>query len=48
MRDQDRLDGASNFGIWKARLSLLLEENGIKDYVTSVVAVPTDVTQLAT
>jgi hypothetical protein len=48
LRDQDRLDGASNFGVWKARLSLLLEENGIKDYVTSVVAVPTDATQLAT
>ena len=40
LRDQDRLDGASNFGVWKARISLLLEENGIKDYVTSVVVVP--------
>ena len=48
LRDQDRLDTASNFGVWKARLSLLLEENGIKDYVTSVVAVHTDATQLAT
>ncbi|KAH9321246.1 hypothetical protein KI387_015885, partial [Taxus chinensis] len=47
LRDQDRLDGASNFGVWKARLSLLLEENGIKDYVTTVVTVPTDATQLA-
>ena len=48
LRDQDRLDGASNFGVWKARLSLLLEENGIKDYATIDVAVPTDATQLAT
>ena len=48
LRDQDRLDGASNFGVWKARISLLLEENGIKDYATSVVPVPTDATQLAT
>ena len=48
LRDQDRLDGASNFGVWKARLSLLLEENGIKDYATIGVAVPTDATQLAT
>ena len=48
LRDQDRLDGASNFGVWKARLSLLLEENGIKDYATIGVVVPTDATQLAT
>ena len=48
LRDQDRLDGASNFGVWKARLSLLLEENGIKDYATIGVVVPTDATPLAT
>ena len=30
LRDQDRLDGASNFSFWKARISLLLEENSIK------------------
>ena len=47
LRDQDRLDGVSNFGVWKARISLLLEENDIKNYVTSVVDVPTDATQLA-
>lgn len=44
LRDQDRLDGASNFGVWKARLSLLIEENGIKDYVTTVIVVPIDAT----
>ena len=43
-RDQDRLDGASNFSLWKARLSLLLEKNGIKDYATIDLAVPTDAT----
>ena len=48
LRDQDKLDGASTFGVWKAKISLLLEENGIKDYVTSIVVVPTVVTQLAT
>ena len=47
LRDQDRLDGASNFGVWKAKISLLLEENGIKDYTTSVVPIPMDATQLA-
>ena len=41
LRDQDRLDGAWNFGVWKARISLLLEENGIKDYATAFVAMPT-------
>ena len=44
LRDQDRLDGASNFGVWEAKISLWLEENGIKDYVTSVVPIPTDAT----
>ena len=48
LRDQDRLDGASNFGVWKARLSLLLEENRIKNYATAGLAVPTEATQLAT
>lgn len=48
LRDQDRLDGASNFGVWKARISLLLEENGIKEYFTIVVTVPTDPILLAT
>ena len=42
------MDGASNFGVWKDKISLVLEENGIKDYVTSVIVVPTDTTQLAT
>ena len=48
LRDQDRLDGASNFGVWKAWLSLLLEENGIKNYVTIGLAVPIEATQLPT
>ncbi len=47
LRDRDILDGASNFGVWKAKLSLLLEENGMNDYVTSFVAVPMDVIELA-
>ena len=39
LRDQDRLGGALNFGVWKARLSLLLEENGIKNYATIGLAI---------
>lgn len=46
LRDQNRLDDASNFGVYKAKISLLLEDNGIKDCVTIVVAIPTNVTQL--
>ena len=48
LRDQDRLDGASNFGVWKAKISLLLEENGIKDYATSGIVVPKNAIQLPT
>ena len=44
LRDQDRLDGASNFGVWKARISLLLEENGIKNYATIGLVVPIEAT----
>lgn len=42
------MDGASNSGVWKAIICLLLEENGIKEYVTTIVTVPTDATHLAT
>ena len=37
LRDQDRLDGASNYVIWKARISCLLVEHDLKAYVNSVV-----------
>jgi len=40
LRDQDRLDGASNYVIWKARFSCLLDEHDLKAYVDSVVTVP--------
>ena len=48
LRDHDILDVTLNFGVWKDRLSLLLEENGIKDYATIGIVVPRDATQLAT
>lgn len=37
LRDQDRLDGASNYVIWKAKISCLLDEHDLKAYVDSVV-----------
>ena len=42
MRDQDRLDGASNYVIWKARMSCLLDEHFLKVYVDNRVAKPVD------
>ena len=42
LRDQGRLEGASNYVIWKARISCLLDEHDLKTYVDSVVVVPAD------
>ena len=42
LRDQDKLDGASNFVIWKARILAVLDQNRIKNYALKVVAVPVD------
>lgn len=46
LRDQDRLDGASNFVIWKARILVVLDKNRIKDYALKVVVVSVDVDPL--
>lgn len=40
--DQDRFEGASNYVIWKVRISCLLDEHDLKTYVDSVVVVPAD------
>lgn len=42
-RDQETLDGASNFFIWKARILVVLDKNRIKGYALKVVVVPVDV-----
>ena len=46
LRVEDKLDGATNFSPWKARISLILEENELWDIVHSTTAnpvvVPTD------
>jgi hypothetical protein len=51
LRVEDRLDGAANFGAWKERMILLLQENELWDIVenttTHHVVVPTDATLLA-
>jgi len=46
LRDQDRLDVASNYVIWKARMSCLLDEHFLKIYVDSVVVVLADLDPL--
>lgn len=46
LRDQDRLDEASNFVIWKARILAVLDKNRIKDYALKTVVVPIDVDPL--
>jgi hypothetical protein len=51
LRVEDRLDGAVNFGAWKERMILLLQESELWDIVenstTNPVTVPTDATLLA-
>ena len=46
LRDQDRLDGASNYAIRKARMTFLLDEHALKMYVDNVMAEPQDVDPL--
>ena len=46
LRDQDRLGGASNFVIWKARILAILDKHRIKDYALKVVVEPVDVDPL--
>jgi len=45
-RDHDRLDGASNFVIWKAKILEVYDKNRIKDYALKMVVVPVDVDPL--
>jgi hypothetical protein len=42
LRVEDRLDGASNFLSWKARVTLLLKENNLLEIVDKVVPSLTD------
>ena len=39
LRDQDRLDGVSNFVIWKARILSVLDEYRIKYYAKKAVVI---------
>jgi hypothetical protein len=48
LRFEDRLDGASNFLSWKARVSLLLKEHDLWEIVEKVVPTPTNAAKKAT
>ena len=41
VKSEDRLEGASNFNVWKARVLNILEESDLDDLVTRVVEEPT-------
>ena len=42
VRDQDRLDGALNFIVWKARILSVLDRNHLKQFALRIIAVPVD------
>ena len=48
LRVEDRLEGQMNFGAWKERIISVLDEANVWNIVEKTVAIPTDVTQLAT
>ena len=41
VRVEDRLEGASNFNVWKLRIMNILQEHDLEQYVTSVMEQPT-------
>lgn len=42
LRDQDRLDGALTYCIWKGKMHFLLDEHGLKTYAERFVEVSKD------
>ena len=44
VRDQDRLDGASNFIVWKAKILSVLDRNRVKHFALRTIAIPFDPT----
>jgi hypothetical protein len=48
VRAEDRLEGASNFNVWKLRIMNILQEHDLEQYVTSMMEEPTSNTRRAT
>jgi hypothetical protein len=46
LRFKYRLEGASNFGPWRECIGLVLEENGLLEFVEGKAIPPTDPSQL--
>jgi hypothetical protein len=42
VRAEDRLEGATNFNVWKLRITNILQEHDLEQYVTTVVEEPTN------
>jgi hypothetical protein len=42
VKDEDRLKGATNFNVWKLRITNILQEHDLEQYVTKVVEEPTN------
>lgn len=45
VRDQDRLDGVSNFAVWKARILSVHGRNRVKHFALKTIAIPVDPTK---
>jgi hypothetical protein len=41
VRVEDRLEGDSNFNVWKLRIMNILQEHDLEQFVTSVMKEPT-------
>jgi hypothetical protein len=41
VRVEDRLERAANFNVWKLRITNILQEHDLEQYVTTVVEEPT-------
>lgn len=46
LRLEDRMDGSTNYSIWKERIVLVLEENDISEFADQTHSPPTDGTLL--
>jgi hypothetical protein len=40
VRVKDRLEGAANFNVWKLRITNILQEHDLEQYVTTMVEQP--------
>jgi hypothetical protein len=47
LRFEDRLEGTSNFSPWRERIALVLEEQGLWEFVEGTPTPPTNLAQLA-